>query len=76
LVISFNNDNNEIFFFQNKLDFERVRQRFYYLDEEGRFITGYEVFITSGDTQERDSSRSVLVFTFSEESSGWKLVDR
>lgn len=75
LVISFENYTNEILFFQNKLDFEWVRQRYYLLDDEGRFITGYEVLNISDDVEERIASRRVLVFTFIEESSGWELID-
>lgn len=75
LEFSFENHSNEILFFQNKLDFEQVRQRFYHLDEQGRFITGYEVFSLSDDMQERIASRAVLVFTFIESPFGWKLAD-
>jgi len=75
LETPFENHSNEVLFFQNKLDFEQVRQRFYHLNEQGRFITGYEVLSLSDDMQERIDSRAVLVFTFIENSSGWKLAD-
>ncbi|MFZ7102383.1 MAG: hypothetical protein ACOWWO_06970 [Peptococcaceae bacterium] len=74
LEISFENHGNEIPFFQNKLDFEKVRQRFYHLDEQGRFVTGYEAIDISDDPIELDSGRRVLVFTFIEKPSGWKLA--
>ena len=73
LEISFEGHNNEILFFQNKLDFEHVRQRDYDLDEQGRFNTGYEV-VFSDDTQEFNSNIKVLVFTYIESPSGWKLA--
>jgi len=75
LEISFQDNDHEILFFQNKLDFESVRQRYYHLDERGEYITGYEVMNSSDDVNERISSRGVLVFTFVEEPSGWKLVN-
>lgn len=75
LIFSFDNSNNEILFFQNKLDFERVRQRSYHLDEEGRFITGYEIIHLSDDIQEHIDSRAVFIFTFIKEPSGWRLAD-
>ena len=65
----------EVFFLQNKLDFKSVRQRFYFLDEQDYFITGYEVMSLSDDVQEQAASRGVLIFTFAEGPSGWKLVD-
>ncbi|KUO60429.1 MAG: hypothetical protein APF84_16215 [Gracilibacter sp. BRH_c7a] len=75
LETPFENHRNEILFMQNKLDFEQVRQRFYHLDEQGRFITGYEVLFLSDNIQKRIDSRAVLVFTFIERPSGWKLAD-
>jgi len=75
LETPFENHSNELLFFQNKLDFEQVRQRFYHLDEQERFTTGYEVLSLSDDIQERIDSRAVLVFTFIENTSGWKLAD-
>ena len=75
LETPFENHNNEILFFQNKLDFEKVRQRSYCLDEQGRFVTEYEVIDISDDIMELVASRRVLVFTFIEKPSGWKLAD-
>ena len=51
LVFYFENHSNIVLFFQNKLDFEKVRQRFYCLDEQGRFITGYEFSMLSDDIE-------------------------
>lgn len=45
------------------------------MDEQGRFITGYEAIDISDDIMELDASRRVLVFTFIEKPSGWKLAD-
>lgn len=75
LEISYEGYSHEIHFFQNKLDFEHVRQRYYLLDEQGRFITGYEV-VFSDDTQEFRGGGYIkeLVFTFIESPSGWKLA--
>lgn len=75
LETPFENHNNEILFFQNKLDFEKVRQRSYCLDKQGRFVTEYEVIDISDDIMELVASRRVLVFTFIEKPSGWKLAD-
>lgn len=74
LVFYFENHSNIVLFFQNKLDFEKVRQRFYCLDEQGRFITGYEFYMLSDDI-EGIGDRGVLIFTFIEEPSGWKIAD-
>ncbi|TCT17205.1 hypothetical protein EDC18_101503 [Natranaerovirga pectinivora] len=74
LLIRVANNHYEMPFFSNSLDFEKLRQRYFLLDEEERFITGYEVFSVS-DNMENDVMRSVLIFTYIETPSGWKLVD-
>lgn len=69
LVFSIGDYSSEIEFFDGELDFEHVRQRFYLLDEQERFITGYEVFNNT-------PNRAVLIFTFIEpDDSGWKITD-
>lgn len=45
---------------------ETLRQRYYHLDDPGKFVTGYELDGINDD-------RCVLVLTFIEGPSGWKL---
>ncbi len=69
LVFSVEDFSSEIQFFDGELDFEHVRQRFYLLNEQERFITGYEIFNNTSD-------RAVLIFTFIKpDDSDWKLID-
>ena len=76
LVITSENNTHDFLFFENKLDFEWVRlMHFFHLDDEGRFVIGYEVFDKTDNEEEKIASRRIEVFTFIEKPSGWKLVD-
>lgn len=69
LIIEYEGYTTEEAFLDNDVDFEKLRQRYYLLDDKERFITGYEVESATTD------DRCVLVFTFIEDSSGWKLCN-
>lgn len=75
LVITSENKTHDFIFFENKLDFEWVRLMHFHLDDEGRFVIGYEVFDKTDNEEEKIASRRIEVFTFIEKPSGWKLVD-
>ncbi len=74
LIITFEGKTFDLPFFKNKLDFERVRQRFYHLDEQGRFVTGYEICSLPDEGEER--ATGVLNFTFIKGSGrfAWELI--
>jgi len=75
LVFFLDGHTNEILFFENRLDYKRVRQRYYELDEENRFITGYEVALLPGNLSGGEDKRGVLVFIFEEKANEWKLAN-
>lgn len=71
LVLKFDGYSTETFFGNGNLDYEKLRQRYFYFDN-GKFVTGYE--IVEKESTPDDIRRAVVVLTYIE-ADGWKLYN-
>ncbi|NLT94180.1 MAG: hypothetical protein GXW85_01395 [Clostridia bacterium] len=71
LVLNFDGYSTELPFSNGNLDYEKLRQRYFYFDNE-KFVTGYE--IVEKESTPNDIRRAVIVFSYIE-ADGWKLYN-